>query len=109
MVLFHIFSKMSQKWSPDKEGESPISCSFLTWMHFGRQGLAMELPGDFQEHFYMILTKFGNNFGRESSEMTEKEEQWMTTPSTMRQVGTHWRKQNNAALARWRAWAQPFG
>ena len=69
----------------------------------------MELPGGFQEHVYMILTKFGNNFGRKSSEMTEKEEQRMTTPSTMRQVGTHWRKQNTAALARWRGWAQPFG
>ena len=69
----------------------------------------MELPGDFQENFYMILTKFGDNFGRESSAMTEKDEQRMTTPSTMRQVGKHWRKQNNAALARWRGWAQPFG
>ena len=36
---------------------------FLTWMHFGRQGLPMELPSAFQGHFYTILTRFGNIFG----------------------------------------------
>jgi hypothetical protein len=32
-------------------------------MHFGRQGLPMELPSDFREHFYTILTRFGHTFG----------------------------------------------
>ena len=52
-------------------------------MHFGRQGLPMELLSDPQEHLYMILTKFGNNVGnlfakktnpkKRSNKMTEKQ------------------------------------
>ena len=58
-----MFVKMCQKWSPDGGGESQFNVFFLTWMHFGRQGLPIELPSDFQEHFYTILTRFGHMFG----------------------------------------------
>jgi len=48
-------------------------------MHFGRQGLPMELPSDFQEHFYTILTRFGhicgNLFAKKGKEITTKSNQ----------------------------------
>ena len=43
--------------------EVQFNVFFLTWMHFWRQGLHMELPSEFQGHFYMILTRFGHIFG----------------------------------------------
>ena len=52
---------MSQKRSLGGGEKVEFNVFFLTWMHFGRQGLPMELPSDFQEHFYMILTKFEDN------------------------------------------------
>ena len=92
MVIFQLSFRKCPENGPQTGGEKvKFNVFFLTWMHFGRQGLPMELAGDFQEYFYMISTQFGDNLGRGSNEMTEKEEQWMTTPSTMRQVGTHWR------------------
>ena len=44
-------------------GKVQFNVCFLTWMHCGRQGLALEPLNDFQDHFYMILTKFGSNCG----------------------------------------------
>ena len=36
---------------------------FPSKTHFGHQELRMEVPGDFQEHFEMILTRFGAIIG----------------------------------------------
>ena len=63
MVLFQIFRENVLKMVPGRGGESQFNVFFLTWMHFGRQGLPIELPSDFQEHFYTILTRFGHIFG----------------------------------------------
>ena len=64
LFFVQISSRKCPKNGPRKGGEKvQFNVFFLTWMHFGRWGLAMELLSDFQEHFYMISTKFGYNFG----------------------------------------------
>ncbi len=53
MVLFQIFRENVSKMVPGRGGEKvQFNVFFLTWMHFGRQGLPMELPSDFQEHLF---------------------------------------------------------
>ena len=64
MVCFQIVLENVSKMVPGRGGgKLQFNVVFLTWMHFGRQGLPMELPSDFQEHFYTILTRFGHTFG----------------------------------------------
>ena len=68
----NVFQKMSKTWSSERGGRKSNLMLFLTWMHFGRQGPPQELLGDFQEHVYMILTRFGNNFGSLSAKETKR-------------------------------------
>ena len=64
MVLFQIFLENVPQMVPGRGREKvQFNVFFLTWNHFGRQGLPIELPSDFQEHFYTILTRFGHIFG----------------------------------------------
>ena len=64
MLLFQIFREHVPKILPGRGREKvQFNVVFLTWMHLGRQGLPMELPSNFQEHFYMILHRFGKSVG----------------------------------------------
>ena len=64
MFFVQMFRENVPKMVPGRGGEKvQLNVFFLTWMHFGRQGLPIELPSDFQEHFYTILTRFGHMFG----------------------------------------------
>ena len=96
---------MSQKWSLDGGGKLQFNVFFLTWMHFGRQGLPMEFPSDFQEHFYTILTRFGHICGslfakkkkihqkRKTNKVTDREtscksNEYVGTPNTQKKRKT---------------------
>ena len=64
MVLFQICRENVPKMVPGQGGEKvKFNVFLLTWMHFGRPGLLIELPSDFQEHLYTILTRFGHIVG----------------------------------------------
>ena len=53
---------MFKKCSPGGGRRKSNLISFSTWTCFRHQGLPMDLPGDFREHIYMIVSLFGNNF-----------------------------------------------
>ena len=65
-------------------GESP-NVFFLTWMHFVRHGLPMELPSDSQEHCYMILPTFGHKFGR----LFAKKTKWISEKRSNKMTEKH--------------------
>ena len=97
-VFFQISSWECPKNGPRMGGRIQFNVFFLTWMHFGRQGLPMELPSDFQEHFYTILTRFGHIVGtlfakkrrevkKESNKVNDREtsfksNEYVGTPNT---------------------------
>ena len=63
MVVFQKFVENVLKNFPRRGGVVQLKVLFLSWMHFRRQGLPMELPSNSQQHFYMSLTSFGNVCG----------------------------------------------
>ena len=108
LFLFQISFRKCPKNGPRRGGGKSNLMFFLTWMHFGRQGLPMELPSDFQGHFYMIWNRFGHIFGS----LFAKKGRDIKTKSnkvTEKRICRHSEyalKKNNA---RWRGWAKHFG
>ena len=62
-LFFWISHRKWLKTGPERRGEKVKFSSFFSLGgHLGPQGLPMELPGDSEEQFFKILTRFGQSF-----------------------------------------------